>query len=307
MRLLFFKSCLSLHPRYWPTWLALAILFGINQLPYRIQLKIGQYLGRCGLLVLKRFRTIASTNLALCFPKQSAAARKQLLRKHFESLGMGVVECAMAYWTAPHKLAGLLQIKGKEYLEQAISKQQGTLMLSGHFTSLDLCGRLFSTVFPLHAVYREQTNLVIDRLLKKQRKHQSLQPIHRHAIRTIIQALKKNATLWYAMDQDYGAKHACFASFFNILAATITIPSRYAKKTQAQALIVFYHRLPAAQGYQAIIQPLAHDFQRLSAEQMAQRFNQLLEQQIRHYPEQYLWIHRRFKTRPPGETSFYAS
>jgi KDO2-lipid IV(A) lauroyltransferase len=300
------KKFLSLiHPRYWLTWLGLGILYVINKLPYKIQLKIGQYLGRCAFHLFKRFRHIARVNLSLCFPELSEAARQILLRRHFESLGMGVIESTMSYWTPSHKLAALIQVQGLEHLQEAQAKKRGTIVLSGHFTSLEICGRLFSNIFPMYVVYREQKNQIIDTLLKRHRNFQLMQPIHRHDIRQIIKALKKNAALWYAADQDYGKTHSIFSPFFNISTATITTPSRYAKRSHAQALTLFYYRLPQGKGYQIIISPVLETFDELTMPEASLYFNQLLEKAIRAYPEQYLWIHRRFKTRPVGENSFY--
>jgi Kdo2-lipid IVA lauroyltransferase/acyltransferase len=294
-----------IHPRYWPTWLGLGSLYGITQLPYLTQLKLGKFLGRCAYYLLKRFRHIAEVNLSLCFPKLSAQERKVLLHKQFESLGMGLVESAMAWWMPSRKLVALLHIDGLEHLHQAMEKKKGVIILSGHFTSLDLCGRLFSNIFPLHVVYREQKNKVIDKLLKQHRNFKLMQPIHRHAVRQIIRVLRKNGAIWYAADQDYGAAHSVFSPFFNIPAASITTPSRYAQQTQAEVLTLFYCRLPNGQGYQITINPVLKDYAQLSAAEATLIFNKLLEAAIKAHPEQYLWIHRRFKTRPLGEASFY--
>lgn len=299
------KTSNLIHPRYWPTWFGLGILYGISKLPYALQLTLGKYLGRGAFYLLKRFRRIARINIALCFPKLSASAQKKLLKKHFESLGMGLVESAMAWWMPYHKLASLIHIEGLEHLQTAIAKKHGVLILSGHFTSLDICGRLFSSIFPMYVVYREQKNQVIDMLLKRHRNFDLMRPIHRHAVRQIMKALRKNAAIWYAADQDYGAAHSIFLPFFNIATATITTPSRYAKQTHAKALTLFYHRLPQGKGYQITINPILENFDTLEASQAMLCFNQLLETAIRAHPEQYLWIHRRFKTRPVGEHSFY--
>lgn len=302
---MFIKNFNLLHPRYWLTWMGLGILYGISKLPYTTQLNIGKYLGRCAFYLLARFRRIAAINLMLCFPELSVQKRRILLKKNFESLGMGLVESAMAWWTPSHKLTSLLHVEGLEHLHEALAKKQGVLILSAHFTSLDICGRLFSNIFPMYVVYREQTNQVIDSLLKYHRNFELMQPIHRHAVRQIIKALKKNAAIWYAPDQDYGAAHSIFVPFFNISAATITTPSRYAKQTQAHAVTLFYHRLPQGNGYQITISPILKDFANLSTSEATLCFNQLLEAAVRAHPEQYLWVHRRFKTRPIGETSFY--
>jgi Kdo2-lipid IVA lauroyltransferase/acyltransferase len=294
-----------IHPRYWLTWLGLGVLYGISKLPLKLQLMIGRGLGHGAFYLLKRFRHIARINLALCFPELPELARKQLLKEHFKSLGMGLIEAAMAWWVPFHKLAPLLHVEGLEHLQEALARKQGVIILSGHFTSLDLCGRLFAHLFPIHVVYREQKNQVIDMLLKRHRNFKLMQPIHRHAVRQIIKALKKNAAIWYAADQDYGPAHSIFSPFFTLEAATITTPSRYAKQTHAHVVTLFYHRLPQSKGYQITISPMVKNFAELNETEATLYFNKRLEQAIRAHPEQYLWIHRRFKTRPAGEASCY--
>ena len=290
-----------IHPRYWPTWLGLGILYLGTQLPHRSQLEFGKPLGRLSYYLSKSFRRVAEINLKLCFPTLSHQAREYLLKKQFQSLGMGLIESAMAWWMPEHKLNSLIQVSGLEHLQEAIAKKKGVLILSGHFTSLDICGRLFSSIFPMQVVYREQKNQVIDMLLKRHRNFKWMQPIHRQAIRQIIKALKQNRAIWYAADQDYGATHSIFAPFFNISAATITTPSRYASRTGAQVVTLFCHRLAKKRGYQITIGPILENFAEGDDYQDALRFNQLLEHAICAHPEQYLWIHRRFKTRPLSE------
>jgi len=294
-----------LHPRYWPTWLSLGILYLITKLSYRLQLQFGKNLGRISYYLLKRFRHIGEINLKLCFPELSNKERTNLLKKQFQSLGMGLIESAMAWWMPDHKIDSLIHVDGLEHLQEAISRKKGVLILSGHFTSLDICGRLFSSIFPMYVVYREQKNQVIDRLLKQHRQFKWMQPIHRHAIRQIIKTLKQNKAIWYAADQDYGPTHSIFSPFFNISTATISTPSRFASRTGATVVTLFYHRLPKGEGYQINIGPILENFAQGNDYQDMLCFNQLLEQAVRAHPEQYLWIHRRFKTRPQGEPYLY--
>lgn len=294
-----------LHPRYWPTWLGLGFLYLLTKLPYPLQLKLGKNLGRMAYYGLKRFRQIGKTNLKLCFPNLSDKAQTNLLKKQFQSLGMGLIESAMAWWMPDHRLHSLIHVQGLEHLQKAIARKKGVLILSGHFTSLDICGRLFSSIFPMYVVYREQKNQVIDRLLKQHRQFKWMQPIHRHAIRQIIKTLKKNKAIWYAADQDYGPTHSVFSPFFDIPTATITTPSRYAHRTGASVVTLFYHRLPKGEGYQITIGPILENFALGDDYQDALCFNQLLEKAVRNHPEQYLWIHRRFKTRPQREPYLY--
>lgn len=294
-----------IHPRYWPTWLGLGILYLIIKFPYRLQLQFGKNLGRISYYLLKKFRRIAEINLKLCFPELSNEERERLLKKQFQSLGMGLIESAMAWWMPDHKLDSLIHVQGLEHLQKALAKKKGVLILSAHFTSLDICGRLFSNIFPMYVVYREQKNRVIDRLLKQHRNFNWMQPIHRHAIRQIIKTLKQNKAIWYAADQDYGPTHSIFPPFFNIATATISTPSRYANRTEAQVVTLFYHRLPKGKGYQITIGPILESFGQGDDYQDMLRFNQLLELAVRAHPDQYLWIHRRFKTRPQNDPYLY--
>ncbi|OJA00697.1 lipid A biosynthesis acyltransferase [Rickettsiella grylli] len=289
-----------LHPRYWSTWLGLGLLYLFTKLPYSFQLKLGKHLGHIAYYGLKRFRHIGKTNLKLCFPHLSHKEQTHLLKKQFQSLGMGIVESAMAWWMPDHRLHSLIHVQGLEHLQTAMARKKGVLILSGHFTSLDICGRLFSNIFPMHVVYREQKNQIIDRLLKQHRQFKWMQPIHRHAIRQIIKTLKQNKAIWYAADQDYGPRHSLFPPFFNIPAATISTPSRYARRTGASVVTLFYYRLPNGNGYQIIIGPILENFG-CNDYNDTLCFNRLLEDAIRAHPEQYLWIHRRFKTRPQHE------
>lgn len=294
-----------IHPRYWPTWLGLGILYLTTKFPYRLQLQFGKNLGRISYYLLKKFRRIAEINLKLCFPELSNQERESLLKKQFQSLGMGLIESAMAWWMPDHKLDSLIHVQGLEHLQKALAKNKGVLILSAHFTSLDICGRLFSNIFPMYVVYREQKNRVIDRFLKQHRNFNWMQPIHRHAIRKIIKTLKQNKAIWYAADQDYGPTHSIFPPFFNISTATISTPSRYANRTEAQVVTLFYHRLPKGKGYQITIGPILESFGQGDDYQDMLRFNQLLEQAVRAHPDQYLWIHRRFKTRPQNDPYLY--
>lgn len=294
-----------IHPRYWPTWLGLGILYLIIKFPYRLQLQFGKNLGRISYYLLKKFRRIAEINLKLCFPELSNEERERLLKKQFQSLGMGLIESAMAWWMPDHKLDSLIHVQGLEHLQKALAKKKGVLILSAHFTSLDICGRLFSNIFPMYVVYREQKNRVINRLLKQHRNFNWMQPIHRHAIRQIIKTLKQNKAIWYAADQDYGPTHSIFPPFFNIATATISTPSRYANRTEAQVVTLFYHRLPKGKGYQITIGPILESFGQGDDYQDMLRFNQLLELAVRAHPDQYLWIHRRFKTRPQNDPYLY--
>lgn len=294
-----------LHPRYWLTWFLLSLLYLLVQLPFRWQFAIGRMLGKLAYWVMPRRRHIAAINLKLCFPELSETEHKQLLKKHFAALGISLFETGMGWWWSDKKLQKLAQFEGLEYVNNSFTNQRGLLILSPHCTTMDLIGRLVSLTFPMYAVYREQKNAVIDFVLKQKRAQSMLQLIHRHDIRAIIKKLKQRHIVWYAPDQDYGRKHSVFAPFFNIPAATITMPSQYAELTKAAVLTLTYYRLDDNSGYRIVLSPYLDNFPSNNNQQDAARINQLFERAICEKPEQYLWIHRRFKTRPEGEKKFY--
>lgn len=294
-----------IHPRYWFTWLSLGVLYLFVQLPYRGQLMLGRKLGQLAYYLIPKRRKIAAKNLELCFPELTDIQRKVLLKKHFIELGISVFETGMGWWWPEKKLQQLAHFSGLEYVDAAIKQGYGILILGPHCTTMDLVGRFISFTFPMHAVYREQKNAVIDFLLRKRRQQSLMKLIHRHDLRGVIKALKNKQAVWYAPDQDYGRKHSIFVPFFDVTASTITMPSRYAKLTNAAALIITYYRKTDNSGYAIQLSPSLENFPSNNDAADAARINHLFEIAIRNHPAQYLWIHRRFKTRPQGEKRFY--
>ena len=277
----------------------------IAQLPYRLQMGIGRRLGRAMALFGKKRRRIAEINLGLCFPELEEAERKVLLMDHFRSLGMGMVETAMSWWTPDGKLADLARIEGLEHLERALARGKGVILLSGHFTSLEIGGRLLALFTPFHVLYRPHKNPLFEDVMKQARERNFDKAIRREDMRAMLRSLQQNMPVWYAADQDYGRQQSLFVPFFGIPAATITATSRLARRSGAAVVPFFQRRLEDGSGYLLRIQPALEDFPGTSLNADALRINRIMEEQIREMPEQYLWVHRRFKTRPEGEPSFY--
>lgn len=292
-----------LTPRYWVTWFSLALLWLLTRLPYAWQLTVGRSLGRIAYYIAKRRRKIAAINLTLCFPELSEIEHKKLLLQHFESLGIGLLEMAIAWWATDKHLAHLGHVEGYEHLQAALAKGKGVILLSAHFTSLDMGSRFLTMLTKIHGVYRQHENPVIELFMKKSREQHAEKAIPRHAIRDMIRSLKQNKPLWFATDQNFGHKNSVFARFFNVPAATNTATARLAKLTGAAVVPFFVKR--DAQGYQVILQPALNNFPTGDEVADAETINHLIEQQIIQAPEQYLWAHRRFKDRPAGEARFY--
>lgn len=295
-----------LHPRYWPIWLGLACGWLIAQIPYKLQMFCGRSLGRLLFYLSPERRHIAQVNINHCFPAYSALEKEELVQAHFQSLGCGFIETAMSWWTPTDKLKHLVQLQGQEHLVAALKHGKGVILLSAHFTTLEIGGRLLALSTPFHVLYRSHKNPVFENIMHHARCTHFEKAIPRNDMRSMIKSLKSNIPVWYAPDQDFGRKNAVFVPFFKIPTATITNTSRLAKISGAQVVPFFQKRLPNNQGYQLSLLPALDNFPSGDDVADTQRINEIIEQEVCKQPEQYLWVHRRFKTRPEeGSANFY--
>lgn len=295
-----------LLPRYWLTGISLGLLWCITRLPYRLQMQLGSLIGWLALRLAKRRRRIAATNLKLCFPELPAEAQVSLLRRHFDSLGKGIVETALCWWGREKQLRDLYSIKGIEHLNAALNHHKGVILLSAHFTTLEIGGRLLAMETPFHVLYRTHKNALFEHIMHRARVRRFDKAIARNDMRTLIASLKAGHAIWYAPDQNHGGTHSIFVPFFGVPASTITSTSRIAAISGAAVVPFFQQRLPDYRGYELRLYPALNYFPGDSTEADTVRISQLIENEISKMPEQYLWVHRRFKTRPEGEVSPYA-
>ncbi len=284
-----------LHPRYWPTWLALGLLRLFEPLPYPVLLWLGRRIGDLMRVLPLNFVRVARRNLELCLPDTTLPERQQMLRDHFRSVGIGLFETAMSWWSSDERIRKLTRVEGQEHLQLALAAGKGALLLSAHFTTLEIGARALCARVAANIMYRPTSNPVLENFLMRNRGMHAKRAIPRDDIRTLISALKNNEPVWYAPDQSYRKKGAQMVPFFGIPAATNTATSRLARMTGAAVLPYFPERLPGSAGYRMTIQPMLDNFPSDSPIVDAQRFNKLIETQVRRVPEQYLWIHRRFK------------
>jgi len=298
-----------LAPRHWPTWLGVGLLRAlVAVLPVDTLLGLGRRLGGFAMPFARRRREITEINLALCFPDLTAPQRKDLARRHFESLGMGVSEFCLSWWARDARLEGRVRLEGLDNLHAAFARGQGVILLSAHFTTLEIAGRflaMHTRGLPLNTMYRRVDNPVIERVMRERRLRHFGEPIRRDDVRAMLRALKANEAVWYAFDQNYKARNKVFAPFFGVAAATNTATSRLAQVTGAAVVPFVTRRLPDGAGYVQRIEPPLADFPSGDAEADATRLNALIEGWVKQAPEQYLWSHRRFRTRPAGEARFY--
>ena len=290
-----------MHPRYWLTWLGLGTLWLVVQLPWRIQMWLGKQLGLLMFHTLQRRRFICCVNLELAFPKTTATERATLNRQHFISLGQGLLETALSWWGRDEMLKPLTHIEGMENLESA-RKAGGVVLLSAHFTSLELGGRLLSSHLPLHVVYRPHQNPIIETKVAELRAKRYGKAISRDNIRTMLHSLKQKQLVWYAQDQHFDQKNSLFVPFFGVEAATNTATSRISHIGRAKVVPFFTVR--QKNGYLLRFLPALDGFPSDSVANDTLRINQIIEQQVKEFPEQYLWTHRRYKSTPDGSNRY---
>jgi KDO2-lipid IV(A) lauroyltransferase len=284
-----------LAPRYWPTWLGIGCLRLIEPLPYSWQLQIGGLIGRIVRLLPLSYVRIARRNIEICLPELSPDAREALLKRHFESLGIGLCETAITWWSDGERVRSLAQVEGLDHLQRALARGRGVILVGGHFTTIEIGTRILGTVVPLNVLYRPTRNEVLTELMASRFSCYAQRAIQYDDIRTLVRALKGNGAVWYAPDQSYRNKGAAMVPFFGTPAATTTATSRLARMTGAAVLTYFPQRLPDGKGYRVLIGPELEGFPSDDPVADTARFGALLEAQIRHHPEQYLWMHRRFK------------
>ncbi len=299
-----------LKPRYWGLWFLFGLLRLVTLLPFGWQSAIGRGLGRLLYRVMGKRRRIADTNLKLCFPHLDDVERQVLLRRNFDHLGMAVIDTAMSWWGSRRQIHRLGKITGMEHLQAALAEGKGVILLTGHMTSLDLGGQilaevLWDTATPVHAMYKRSRNILIETLMLRGRLRFSNNVFKRQDIRSMLRGLAGNHPVWYAPDQDFGLKQGVFADFLGVPTATLTATAKFAAKSGARVVPFFPIRLPGNQGFEVQIQPALEDFPIGEDVADARRYNAILEAVVARHPEQYMWLHRRFKTRPEGLPYLY--
>lgn len=293
-------------PRWWPYWLGLGVMRLVAFLPYRAHLALGGGLGALAFRLMRERREVAARNLALCFPDRDAQAIAALTRAHFRSLGIAFCEMTLSWWASDRRIARIMTIEGIEHAHEALSQGKGVILVSAHFTTLEISGRMLAKHVELDCMYRPNRNPFVDEVLRRGRERSARRTIPKDDARGMLRSLRDNNVVWYAPDQSYWHKHAALVSFFGIPAWTNTGTSRMAKLSRAPVLPYLSIRLPGAQGYRTIVGEPLSDFPTDDPVADSERLNRLFESQIRQAPEQYLWIHRRFKRLPDDQADVYA-
>ena len=285
-------------------WALLGVLWMLAQLAWPLQRALGAPFGALLKVVLPDRRRAARRNLELAFPAMPADARETLLDRSFRDLGIGLFEFARAWWGSIAPLRRGVRIEGLEHLRALQAEGRGVLMVSGHFMTLEICGRLLCDHVPLAGMYRRHRSPVFEWAVLRGRLRYACAMFGNDDIRGAIRHLKRGGLLWYAPDQDMRGKDTVFAPFFGIPASTITATHQLARISGC-AVVPFFHRREGARYVLRIAQPLA-PFPTDDAAADSARVNAQIEAMVREAPSQYLWIHRRYKRQPDG-VSLYSN
>lgn len=290
-----------------PAWIALGLLWMLIQLPHALRIRIGKILGTLAFLFPTQAKHTTEVNLKLCFPELTSKERNILSKKNFVSLGIALVESAMAWLASKKQLRSLYTLHGYEYIYKAFQQGKGILLITPHFTCVELVARFMSLEENFGILYRPHKKPWLATIQTYFRKRHFTHCIQSDQIRILLHKLRKNKAIWYAYDIDEGGKRSVFAPFFGIPTASLTTVSDIVRLSGTAIIPMRYARRDDDARYEIHFLPPLEDFPMGNKLNDATRLNSMLEEMIREKPEQYVWQYKRFKTRPKGEKRFYPS
>lgn len=292
-------------PRYWPRWLGLGLLRAVCCLPHKAALAVGRAVGLATHATAHKRRAIVRRNLELCFPDMSRAGRDALARRHFEALGMSLVESGLGRWASDDRLSAITKLDDVTPILDAINNGRGVILLSAHFTTLEISGRILKLqIPPFDAVYRKNRSKFTTELLRSGRERSAARTIEKRDIRAMVRSLREGRAVWYAPDQSYRRKGAEVIPFFGIPSMNTTATSTLARLGDAVVIPFFPERLPDGSYHMHVLPPL-DNFPSDDLVADTARYIEVLEEHIRRCPEQYFWLHRKFKGLPESYPDYY--
>jgi KDO2-lipid IV(A) lauroyltransferase len=281
------------------------IFWLIHFLPFRLIVAIGNGLGILLYPISAERRRVGTINLRLCFPEMSEAARERLVREHFKMFCRGLIERSILWWGSAERIRNLIRVEGVEHFDAI--QGQPAILLTPHFVGMDAGGQWIAQHTDTVCMYANQKNMYLTELLLKKRARFRQQHLYsrQQGLRPILKGMRKGMPFIYPPDQDQGVKDGEFIPFFGVPAATMTSVPRIAQMTGAKVVPSITRMLPGDAGYVLTFYPAWENFP--SGDDIAdtRRMNEFIEQRILEMPEQYFWLHKRFKTRPEGSESIY--
>jgi KDO2-lipid IV(A) lauroyltransferase len=288
------------------TWLGLAVLRVVCWLPHKVLLRLGNLIGNLAFRLAGRRRAIVRRNLRLCFPDMPEERRDSLAQAHFRALGMSLIEMGLGRWASDARLVRLTTIEGLEHLQPALDQGIGVILLSAHFTTLELSGRVLKLhIPPFDAVYRKNRSEFITEILRTGRERSAARTIEKRDIKSMVRSLRKGGLVWYAPDQSFNRKGAELIPFFGVPSMHTTATSTLARLGKAVAVPYFPQRLPDGRYLLRLLPPLAN-FPSDDLVADTRQYVATLEEHILRCPDQYFWLHRKFKDLPEGYPDYYA-
>ncbi len=285
--------------------LLLGLMWLLHWLPLPLLGRFGEAVGSLLFVLLRARRHIALTNLRMCMPELTEAQRVALARQHFQAYSRSVWERAILWWAPQARLRRLIQVDPAVPLAQIAAGP--TILLCPHFVCLDVAGVAVMLESSLCSIYVQQKNAAFDEVLRRGRSR--FRPVklfsRKEGVKPIVRAMREGLPYFMLPDMDFGDKDAQFVPFFGVPAATLTAPGRLAAATGAAVVPVVATFLPGYAGWKVTFYPAWDNYPGDDMVESARRMNAFIEERVREAPAEYFWTHKRFKTRPAGEPSFY--
>ncbi|MBT8128388.1 MAG: lysophospholipid acyltransferase family protein [Gammaproteobacteria bacterium] len=294
-----------LAPRYWPLWLAFGILRLISMLPMRWTQAIGTGLGVLVYRLVPSRRRVARINIRQAYPDFDEAQIRALNIASFKNLGISVFEFAQAWWRDRDYMRSICKVEGKQHLDNALAEGKGVILLTGHFTTLEIGAMLIGLYTPLNGVYKKAHNPMFNAFMAHYRSTYGEELIENKNVRALLRGLRRGRATWFAPDQDFADQDIVFTPFLGGIASTLTATARMSEMTGAKVVPFYPQRLERGKGYRLVILPALEDFPTDDIENDSARINKAIEDMVYANPEQYGWVHKRFKHRPSGEAPIY--
>ncbi len=296
-----------LAPKYWGLWFTIGLLRFFTYLPTSVIRQCGSALGMLIYYLIPSRRRVAHINIKQAFPNYNKQQVDDLNKKAFKNMGISIFEMGTAWFANSDDLKKQCEIEGKEHLDQAIAENKGIILLTGHFTTLEIGGRLISFyVNKYNAVFKKSRNPLFNALVVHYRSKMGDELIETKNGRAIIRGLKNGHATWFAPDQDYHRQDIVFTPFLGGIASTLTATAKMARMANATVVPFYQKRLTGGKGFKLVILPALKDFPTKNIEADSARINKTIEDMVYACPEQYLWAHKRFKTQPDRSSNFYA-
>ena len=295
-----------LHPKYWPTWIGLAFVRLLTLLPLPVLAAFGTVIGELTYHLLGSRRRITIRNLSACFPDWPDEKIKSTTKQCFRLIGQSVFYSGFNWWASPRRLNRLVKIVEREHYDQALSEGKNIILLAPHFCALEIAGLMLSQERPMISMYQHTKNRLVDKFVKQGRgRFDGVLVERKEPLRNLIKLIRKGYPFYYLPDQDARDK-GVFAPFFGVQASTIPFLGKFSAMSKAVVIPVSTKILPYGKGFEIKLGKPLENFPSGDDVTDTTAMNKAIEEVVLAMPEQYFWVHKRFKTRPEGEPAFYS-